>query len=168
MRALFAAISALILMFASPDAVAQQNGATAIISMSDPDAYARQLADRMTSEGVEALRAPLTELYAYQVHVPVASAQLPPQWQAQFTTMQTVIAGRRASVSREISDVTLADTLRSIHYYHYFGDNVWIFTRLDFVRVANGRWALSYLLWGGDASVVGISPSVTFSPSATN
>jgi hypothetical protein len=136
-----------------------QSAVQAIITTPDPAIYSQQLADRMATEGVSALRPVLTQLYANQVRVPVASVQLPPQYEAQFTTMQGLIAGRHASLERKLDDVVTANTLRSIYYYHYYGDNIWIFTRFDFVRVADDRWAVSLVLWGGDQSVVGISPS---------
>lgn len=165
MRIFLAVLSTLIATLIVPAVSAQQNGVASVIVTADPEAYARQLADQMSAQGTEALRPVLLELYANQIRVPVASAQLPPQYQAQFTTMQTLIAGRRASITQKLNDVTLAGTLRSIFYYHYYGDNIWIFTRFDFVRVASGRWGVSLVLWGGDQSVVGISPTITFQPS---
>jgi hypothetical protein len=164
MRKFFSAIAVLVAALAAPAVAQQANGATAVVTMADPAAYAQQIANRMNTDGVSALRPALTELYANSIHVPVANAQLPPQWEAQFTTLQTLIAGRHAAITQKLSDVVLADTLRSIYYYHYYGDNVWVFTRFDFVRVGNGRWAVSLVLWGGDESVVGISPSITFQP----
>ncbi len=167
MRVFLAVIATLIAASIAPAAAAQQNGATSVIIVADPDAYARQIADQMSTQGTDALRPVMLELYANQIHVPVASAQMPPQYQAQFTTMQTLVAGRHASITQKLSDVSLAGTLRSIFYYHYYGDNIWVFTRFDFVRIANGRWGVSLVLWGGDESVVGISPTVTFQPSGS-
>ena len=152
----------LLATFALPSVAMAQNAVAKTITTPDPGAYSQQLADRIATDGVAALRPVLTQLYAIQVHVPAASAQLPPQYEAQFTTMQSVIAGRHATINRKLDDVTLADTLRSIFYYDYFGDNVWIFTRFDFVRVGDNRWAVSLVLWGGDESVVGIAPAPGF------
>lgn len=134
------------------------------ITTDDPATYSQQLADRVTTDGVAALRPALAQIYSIQVQVPNGSVQLPPQVEAQFTTMQGLIAGRHAVVAQKLDDITLANTLRSIYYYHYFGGNLWVFTRFDFARIADGQWALSYMLWSGDQNSIGISPTLSYRP----
>ncbi|PZO52373.1 MAG: hypothetical protein DCF16_09610 [Alphaproteobacteria bacterium] len=150
-----------LVLLAAPFALSSPSAAQTspnTITTDDPAAYSQQLADRVTTDGVAALRPVLTQIYSIQVRVPNGSVQLPPQVEAQFSTMQGLIAGRRAVVVQKLDDVTLANTLRSIYYYYYFGDNLWVFTRFDFARVADGQWALSYLVWSGDQNAIGISP----------
>lgn len=153
-------VAALLILLPLP-ARAQSSAA---IAMADPAAYSREIAERMSAQGVEPLRPLLTQMYATQIGVSNANVQLPPQLDAQFATIQTLIAGRRATVTRRIGDVVAGDALRSIFYYHYFGDNVWVFTRFNFVRVGEDQWALSMVIWGGTENIVGLAPQPMFEP----
>lgn len=158
MSKLFSVVCALVLMVALQTRARAQSDN--VITTEDPAAFARELADRVSAEGVDALRPILTEIYAIQMRT--AGAQLPAQQAAIFDAAQAMIAGREASIISELDDIVLGGAFRTIFYYHYFGDNVWIFSRFDFVRMDDRRWALSLLLWGGDASLVGLSPAPTF------
>lgn len=164
MSKLFVLVWALLV---SPFALSSPSAAQTVqntITTDDPAAYSQQLADRITTDGVAALRPVLAQIYSIQVRVPNGAVQLPPQAEAQFATMQGLIAGRHAVVAQKLDDVTLANTLRSIYYYHYYGENLWVFTRFDFARVGNNQWALSYLLWSADQNSLGISPRLSYRP----
>ncbi|HRE44234.1 MAG TPA: hypothetical protein PKY87_09710 [Terricaulis sp.] len=150
--ALMAALGAAL----SATAAFAQSPADTLITVDNPATYSQRLADEIARDGVIATAPILTRIYALQAGV--ADIQLNPQQLAQFTTIQQMIAGRRATVVQQLADIALADTLRSIYYYHYFGRNVWIYTRLDFVRVGETQWALSALLWNSDANALGIEP----------
>ena len=70
-------------------------------------------------------------------------------------TYERSLTSPRAALSRVTEDVTLSDTLRSIYLYHYYGENIWVHTRIDFVRISDdGEWAVAALSFGGDWSIV--------------
>lgn len=155
MRAIIALLAAIGAALLAPAAFAQ-NPEASLIPVDNPATYSQRLADEIARDGVNATMPILSRIYA--VYAGVEEIQLNPQQLAQFATAQQMIAGRRAQVVQQLADIALADTIRSIYYYHYFGGNVWIYTRLDFARVGETQWALLALMWNADASALGIEP----------
>lgn len=119
------------------------------IVVRDPASFVATLAFQMDSQGAEPLRATFLQLFG---------GSLGPQFEAQLVVYERAIGTRRAIVSRRIEDVTLSDAVRSIYHYHYYGQNLWIFTRVDFVRIDNERWAVSSLAFNSDWATI-YSPS---------
>lgn len=104
---------------------------------SNPTVYAQTFADSMALAGVR----PIREAFEALVGGPV-----PQESEAGLVTYEQAITALPARVSRVIEDVSLGGgTVRMIYLYHYFGDNTWIFTRLEFVSIGDGRWSLNRL-----------------------
>jgi hypothetical protein len=73
------------------------------------------------------------------------------------------LPSQQAVVSRVTDDVSLSDTFRSIYLYHYYGDNFWVHTRLDFVRVSqDGEWALAFAGFSSEWSGVALATTPGF------
>jgi hypothetical protein len=67
-------------------------------------------------------------------------------------------------VSRVIDDVVLSDMVRSIYLYHYFGENNWVYTRLDFGGIGDGRWALTGVCFADRWSNIVVATTPGFRP----
>jgi hypothetical protein len=106
------------------------------IVTTDPAQYAQTFADSMAIAGVR----PIREAFETLLGGPVAQES-----EAGLVTYERAITQLPARVSRVVEDVTLSGTVRTIYLYHYYGDNSWIFTRLEFIFIGEGRWTLNRL-----------------------
>ena len=127
------------------------------IVTADPARYVGELADNMAVGGVAPLRAMYVEMYR--------GAALPTNIEAALLTYERAITERRAVLGRVIEDVALSDTYRAIYTYHYYGENLWLFTRVDFVRIGE-EWALSAAAFGSDWSAVAMTTTPSFRAAA--
>jgi hypothetical protein len=119
--------------------------AEAPIVTDNPRTFANDLAGRM-QQGVGALR----ETYA----VLFAGAALAPQLDAALIVYERGAAGKSATVHAIADDVALSNVFRSIYLYHYYGENMWMFTRVDFARIADNQWAVTSLSFSSEWSQV--------------
>src|SRR5262245_28848960 len=126
------------------------------IVVRDPGQYAQTFADSMALAGVRPLRDAFTTL--------IAPAALPPEGESSLRIYETSITQLPARVSRVIEDVVLGDALRTIYLYHYYNDNAWIFTRLDFVRIGEDQWALTRLAFSDRWANVVLTTTPGFRP----
>jgi hypothetical protein len=126
----------------------------------NPAAYAAAMADAMVLTGMRPLREAFRELLA-----PNGEA-LPANIETTLLTYERAVGQSTAHVSRVIEDVVLADTVRSIYLYHYFGGNNWVFTRLDFSAIGEGRWALTGLTFADRWSNIVLATTPGFRPAA--
>lgn len=123
----------------------------------DPALYAQTFADSMALSGVS----PIRDVFEVLVGDP-----LPPDVEPGLLVYERAITQLPARVSRIIEDVTLGgDGTRMIYLYHYFGDTTWIFTRLEFVFVGDGRWALSRVAFADRWASVVVATTPGFQPS---
>lgn len=113
----------------------------------DPARYASELSNNMAVGGV----APLRELFGEMQR----GAALPPDVEAALLPYERAVTQRRAVIGHVIDDVMLSDVYRALYLYHYYGENFWLFTRLDFVRIGD-EWALSGAAFGSDWSKVAL------------
>jgi len=141
MRSFLFALAALGLLLAPSTATAQSPPVT----MANPSQYAADVANLMSRRGV----APLREIYNLMF-----GATLPANIEAALIAYERAIDGNTAVIGRVVETTTLADSFRSIYMYHYFGNNAWIFTRLDFVRISETEWALSTTAFSSEWSGV--------------
>lgn len=124
----------------------------------DPARFVGELSNNMAVGGVAPLRALYVEMYR--------SAALPTNIEAALLTYERAIAQPRAVIGRVIDDVTLSDSYRAIYTYHYYGENYWLFTRIDFVRIGD-EWALSAAAFGSEWSTVALSTTPGFRSGAS-
>jgi len=122
----------------------------------DPDAFARDLAERMTREGVEPLRALLRE---------VGGTPIDPQNEGLLNTYRDAIEGRTAIVSQEVADVMLSGVVRRIYYYHAY-EEIAVFVRLEFVKGGENSWYLNLILYGGTWDMIAGLGGPNFLPTA--
>jgi len=90
---------------------------------------------------------------------------IPADAEAGIVTYEQAITQLPARVSRVIEDVTLADSVRIIYLYHYYGDNSWIFTRLEFISIGDGRWAFNRLAFADRWATVVVATTPGFQSS---
>lgn len=144
MRTILALAVILLAYVAAPLASAQS------VVVRDPRAYADTLADAMGVSGM----APLRALYQEVSPSGTVSATV----EAALLAYERGLPSTRAPIAKVQEDVTLSDTYRQIYLYHYWGQNYWLHTRLDFVRISDTEWSVSYVAfgseWGGLASPV--------------
>jgi len=126
----------------------------------DPRAYMETLADAMGVSGM----APLRSLYV-EIN---RGAPLNTNVEAALLSYERGLPSQQAAIARVAEDVMLADTLRSIYLYHYFGENYWVFTRVDFVRIADADWAVAYVAFSSEWNSITISTTPGFRPSQRN
>jgi hypothetical protein len=119
------------------------------IVVANPGEYARSFTERM-SGGIVALRE--------EYQAVLRSATVPPQVDAALTPYERIASGRRALVARVVEDMVLADSIRTIYGYYYYGDNAWLFVRMDFVRTGDSAWAVSGLTFHSEWAGV-VTPS---------
>lgn len=123
----------------------------------NPALYAQTFADSMAMSGVRPIR---------DVFQALMGGPLPPDVEPGLITYERAITQMPARVSRVIEDVTLAgDVTRMIYLYHYFGDNSWIFTRLEFVFLGDGRWALNRVAFADRWAAIVVATTPGFQPS---
>ncbi|MBX9746365.1 MAG: hypothetical protein K2X34_05660 [Hyphomonadaceae bacterium] len=155
MRILLAFAAILLAHFAAPEASAQP------IVTRDPRAYMETLADAMGVSGM----APLRSLYVELSN----NAPLSTTVEASLLAYERGIPTTRAFVAKIEEDLTLSDTYRQIYLYHYWGQNYWLHTRVDFVRISNdGEWAISYVGFASEWSTLASGVTPGFRPSAPN
>lgn len=123
----------------------------------DPATYAATIARQMQTEDVAPLRYIFAELSGGQVSTNV---------DANLMAFERAIAHREARLAQQIEDITLSDTVRQIYYYHYYGDNTWLFTRFEFARVGEQSWALTGLTFSASWTgiVLGVTPGFQPTP----
>ena len=139
-------------------AAAPRAAAEPPIVMRDPGQYAQTFADSMALAGVRPLRDAFTTL--------VAPNAPPPELESALRVYETAITQLPARVSRVVEDLVLGDALRTIYLYHYYNDNSWIFTRLDFVRIGEDRWALHRISFSDRWANVVLTTTPGFRPPA--
>lgn len=145
MRALLFAIA---MMAALLGAQARAQNPPAVVT-DNPARYAQGFADAMALSGIRSLRETYVILYG-----PFGGA-LPTNIESTLLVYERAIGSATAQISRVIEDVTLGEATRTIYIYHYFGDNLWLFTRLDFYFLGDARWALGSLAFADQwASIV--------------
>lgn len=132
------------------------------ITVADPGSYVATVARQMQTEGMQPLRATFAQIASD------SSGRLSPEIEANIVVYERAIEHRPARLYRLLDDVTLADTVRHIYYYHYFGGNAWLFTRFEFVRISDQRWALSGLSFTSDWRTIALvtTPGFRASPVA--
>lgn len=126
------------------------------IVTTDPTQYAQTFADSMALAGVR----PIREAFEDLVGGPV-----PQESEAGLLTYERAITQLPARVSRVVEDVTLSDTVRMVYLYHYYGDTAWIFTRLEFVAIGNGRWSLNRVAFADRWANVAVATTPGFQSS---
>lgn len=122
----------------------------------NPAAYAQGIADAMALSGVR----PLRQLYEEMLSSPTLPADL----ESGLMVYERAIGQKAAEVSRVIEDIVLSDVLRVIYLYHYFGDNSWVYTRLEFHAVGDGRWAVARVSFADQWSNVVLTTTPSFRP----
>ncbi|MEZ5956746.1 MAG: hypothetical protein R3C27_05975 [Hyphomonadaceae bacterium] len=145
MRAIWA-LTAVVLAYVVAPCVSAQP-----IALRDPRAYAETLADTMGVSGM----APLRSLYVEVSPNGAVSAAV----EAALLAYERGLPTTRAVIAKVEEDVTLSDTYRQIYLYHYWGQNYWLHTRVDFVRISDTEWAVSYVGFASDWAV--LAPPVT-------
>lgn len=137
MRALLAVVVILMALVSATPASAQA------ITTRDPRAYMETLANTMGVSGM----APLRSIYGEINN----GAALSTTVEAALLAYERGIPTTRAVIAKVEEDVMLSDTYRQIYLYHYWGQNYWLHTRIDFVRIsADGEWAMSYVAFSSE------------------
>lgn len=156
MRALLFAIA---MMAALLGAQARAQNPPAVVT-ENPAGYAQGFADTMTLSGIRSLRETYVILYG------PFGGTLPTNIESTLLVYERAIGSATAQISRVIEDITLGEATRTIYIYHYFGNNLWLFTRLDFYFMGDGRWALGSLAFADQwASIVSATtPSFRATP----
>ena len=144
MRILFLALAAL-MIFGAPSAAHAQSPP---ITTENPAQYMRDVTALMSRTGISALR----DVYVTMFQ----SSALPANVEGALVTYERVVGGNQAVLARVVEDTQLGDTFRSIYTYHYFGNNGWLFTRFDFVRISETEWAVSAVVFSSEWSNVAI------------
>ena len=144
---------AAVFVFAAP-ARAQ----TTVIT-TDPRGYAQGLMDAMTLGGMRPLREAYTDMFN--------GAQLSANIETTLLVYERAIGQNSAHVARIADDVVLSDVLRVIYLYHYFGENSWVYTRLTFHAVGDGRWAMAQLSFADQWATIVVATSPGFRPAET-
>ena len=136
MRFLISAIVALCLSALAGAAQAQTYGQG--VPVTDPDAYAANLALRISRERM----APIREVFLQFLGADV----LDPTNEAAVVTYERFLEGMAIDQFSEIEDAALSNTIRRIYYLHSFSGR-YLFTRYDFVRDSRG-WNLTGVSFG--------------------
>jgi hypothetical protein len=142
MRTLLLALATLVVLGTPSAALAQSPPVTT----ADPAQYMRDVSALMSRTGISTLR----DIYVTMFQ----TSALPASVEGALVTYERLVAGRQAVLGRIVEDTQLSDTFRSIYTYHYFGDNAWLFTRFDFVRISDTEWALSAAVFSSEWSNV--------------
>jgi hypothetical protein len=139
---------------------AAPRASAATVVTDNPALYAQGLADGMALTGMRALRE------AYRDLVGDESGAVPANIESSLLVYERAIGSRTAIVSRVVDDVVLSNTLRTIYIYHYFGESAWVFTRIDFHSIGEGRWAVAALSFADQWRNVAIqtTPGFRLSP----
>jgi hypothetical protein len=140
MRAILAVI-ALAFVVLAPSGVSAQP-----IVTSDPGRYAAELSNNMAVGGVGPLRGLYVSMFP--------GASLPTNIEATLLTYERAITSPRAMEAGIVEDVSLSNRYRSVYLCHYYGTNLWVFTRVDFVRISPTEWALTAAAFGSEWSSV--------------
>ncbi|MEZ6022694.1 MAG: hypothetical protein R3C16_04610 [Hyphomonadaceae bacterium] len=125
------------------------------IVVRDPAVFARVEMDAITLSGARAFRELFVELLG-------RDASLPADVEAGLLVYERANLHLPAAYARVVDDVAEGDALRVIYLYHYFGDTSWVFTRLEFVAIGSGEWALARFAFSDRWSGV----ALTMSPGA--
>lgn len=129
------------------------------VTTDNPAAHAQGLADGMALTGIRALREAYRELLGGE------TGTVPANVETSLLVYERAIGSRTAIVSRIVEDVTLSGTLRMIYIYHYYGENVWVYTRIDFHSMGEGRWVVAALSFADQWTNVAILTTPGFRPS---
>lgn len=132
---IFAILAFVAAAFVLTPVAAAQTVATNVVRTADPRLFVSDISDRMSRTGMAPLRRAYEQLFN--------SNALPTDIESALLAFEREIGEHPAEVHRVVEDVVLADTLRSIYTYHYYGRQAWLFVRYDFVRVGNSDWAVS-------------------------
>lgn len=126
----------------------------------NPASYTQGFADAMALQGIRSLRETYVTLYT-----PFGGV-VPTNIESTLMVYERAIGSGTAQISRIVEDVTLGEALRIIYAYHYFGNNLWLFTRLEFYFLGDGRWALGSLAFADqwDAIASPTTPSFRAAP----
>jgi hypothetical protein len=151
MRVLLAILASVFVLAVARPAAAQP------IVTDDPREYMETLRDAMGVSGMGPLRSLYQQL--------AGSAGINPQIEAALMVYERNMSSPRAAVARVTEDITLGDTLRTVYLYHYWGDNLWVHTRLDFVRISPTEWAVAYIGFGSEWHTIAQPMSPGFRPS---
>lgn len=153
MRSIVFALVTLACTWIPRDALAQSPP----VVTSNPLQYVQDVSALMSRAGV----GPIRDIYAQ-----IYPSALPPNIEGTLITYERAIAGKQSRLSRVIDVASLADTFSSIYTYQYYGENLWLFTRFDFVRISETEWALSAVSFSSEWSFVALqtSPGFTSSP----
>jgi hypothetical protein len=157
MKLSFAAFVVVLMCVLAPDLARAEDPP---ITIADPASYVATVARQMQTEGMQPLRATFAQIASD------SSGRLSPEIDANIVVYERAIEHRPARLYRLLDDVTLADTVRHIYYYHYFGANAWLFTRFEFVRISDQRWALSGISFTSDWRTIALVTTPGFRPSA--
>lgn len=126
------------------------------LTTADPGAYAQSFSDAMTLAGVRPIR---------DAFVAMIGQQLPADVEQGLRVYETAGLTLPAGVARVIDDISAGDAYRVIYLYHYFGGNAWVFTRIEFARIDERRWAVSRVAFADRWSGVVLSTTPAFAPS---
>jgi hypothetical protein len=155
MRVALTIIALALLHLAVPAASAQP------VVTNNPRAYMETLSNAMGVSGMTPLRSVYEEVGN--------GAPLNPTVEAALLVYERGLPSTQAVVSRVSEDIMLSDTLRSIYLYHYYGENYWVHTRVDFVRISgDGMWAVAYVGFASEWNSIVINATPGFRPAARN
>ncbi|HWA01767.1 MAG TPA: hypothetical protein VG841_15775 [Caulobacterales bacterium] len=121
-------LAAAFLLFASPARADEHQG----IPTPDPAAFTFRISQQVAHERMEPIRRTMEE---------IVKRPIPPETSVPLAQMAQILGTRDADQITKLDDVSLANTLRSIYYFHNFGDTR-LFTRYDFTRESSG-WTLT-------------------------
>lgn len=147
MKRLILSLVALCLGALASPASAQNYGQG--IPVADPDAYAANIALRISRERM----APIREIFQQMLSAEV----LDPTNETAVVTYERYLDGMTIDQFSELEDVALNNTLRRIYYLHSFNGR-YLFTRFDFIRDSRG-WALTALSFGSSYQMVAAQSS---------
>lgn len=119
------------------------------IPVADPDAYAANIALRISRERM----APIRDVFQQMM----GAQPIDPTNEAVVVTYERYLDGLTIDQFTELEDAALNNTLRRIYYVHSFNGR-YLFTRFDFIRDSRG-WHLTSLAFGSSWQMVATQSS---------